>query len=180
LTPLPAASSHGLHWACRSMSPSRPHAAMLPSLQRTSVPPSPSGFDPMIWCKSLKAPHRSERLGLTQTTVSEGCCCPKEIRTEKACLAQVSRFEQTSCSRGWFHFPMRFGNGMLVNSARPHGAKGLLPGEDLVAGHDLVFKGITGCESCEPPLGYERAGRGFGICQQLGLWKKRCARPLCL
>jgi hypothetical protein len=90
----------------------------------------------------------------------------------------VSSFEQTSRRPTCFHFCVRFEYEHPDSGDSLSGAKKEI--EDLAPGHALVFKGVTHSKNCNPPSGYERAGRGFGICQQLGFWKKRCARPLCL
>jgi hypothetical protein len=75
---------------------------------------------------------------------------------------------------------MGFNDGNLGGSVSRSRTKKGTPYEDLIPGHALIFMGVTYGPNCDPPLGYERASRGFGICPHLGLWRKRCARPLCL
>ena len=75
---------------------------------------------------------------------------------------------------------MGFYEGYVGGSVSRLGTKNGTPVEDLIPGHALIFKGVSGSPSSDPPLGYERAGRGFGIGPHLGLWLKRSLRPLCL
>jgi hypothetical protein len=92
----------------------------------------------------------------------------------------VSYFEQTNRRPGCLHYDVRLEYEHPDSSESLSGAKKEIPNEDPATGHALAFKGITHGQDSHPPSEYERAGRGFGICQQLGFWKKRCARPLCL
>lgn len=93
---------------------------------------------------------------------------------------RVSSFEQTRRRPRCSYYCMWFKDGNLGGSVRRLESTKGTPSEELIPGHALIFRGVTEGLISDPPYGYERAGRGFGICQQLGLWRKRCGRPLCL
>jgi len=90
----------------------------------------------------------------------------------------VSNLEQTIRRPRCFHSGMGINDGYFGDSVNRLGTKKGI--EDLIPGHALIFKGVTDGPSSDPPFGYERAGRGFGIGPHLGLWLKRGLRPLCL